>query len=115
MRKGWEIEIFFRVLKQGCRVEELRLETDRRLSNWIGIYLIVAWRIHVITMQSREWPDIRCDILFSEKEWKTIYLMHKKGKPPKEAVCATINVEELIMTRAQAAGAGSGRIMFMIH
>ena len=79
----WEIEIFFRVLKQGCQIEELRLETDRRLLNCIGICLIVAWRIHVITMQSREWPDIRCDILFSEKEWKTIYLMHKKSKPPK--------------------------------
>lgn len=34
-------------------------------------------------MQSREWPDIRCDVLFSEKEWQTIYLMSKKTKPPK--------------------------------
>ncbi len=33
----WEIEIFFRVLKQGCQVEELRLEADRRLLNCIGI------------------------------------------------------------------------------
>ena len=80
----WEIEIFFRVLKQGCQVEELRLETDSRLLNCIAIYLIVAWRIHVITMQSREWPDLCCEILFSEKEWKTIYLMQKKHKPPKE-------------------------------
>ena len=30
------------------------------------------------------------------------------------AVCG-VNVEELTMTRAQASGAGSGRIMFMIH
>ena len=44
--------------------------------------MIIAWRIHTITMQSREWPDIRCDILFSEKEWKTIYLMCTKTKPP---------------------------------
>jgi len=79
----WEIEIYFRVLKQGCQIEELRLETDKRLLNCIGIYMIIAWRIHTITMRSREWPDIRCDVLFSEKEWQTIYLMSKKTKPPK--------------------------------
>ena len=81
--RRWEIEIYFRVLKQGCQVEALRLETDKRLLNCIGICMIVAWRIHTITMQSREWPGIRCDILFSEKEWKTIYLMSKMTKPPK--------------------------------
>ncbi len=80
----WEIEIYLRVLKQGSQVEKLRLETDKRLLNCIGIYLVVAWQIHTITMQSREWPDIGCDILFSEKEWKTIYMMQKKKKPPKK-------------------------------
>lgn len=78
----WEIEIYFRVLKQGCQIEELQLETDKRLLNCIGVYLVIAWRIHTITMQGRQWPDIRCNILFSEKEWKTIYLMQKKTKPP---------------------------------
>jgi len=78
----WEIEIYFRVLKQGCQIEALKLETDKRLLNCIGIYLVIAWRIHTITMQSRERPDICCNILFSEQEWKTIYLMQKKKKPP---------------------------------
>src|SRR5437867_13354983 len=40
-----EIELFFRVLKQGCQIERLRLETDHRLLNAIAIYLIIAWRI----------------------------------------------------------------------
>jgi hypothetical protein len=80
----WEIEIYFRVLKQGCQVEELRLETDHRLFNCLSIYLIVAWRIHTITMQSREYPDQPCDTLFNEREWKTIYLMAQKKKPPKK-------------------------------
>jgi hypothetical protein len=82
-RCRWEEEIYFRVLKQGCQIEKLRLETDRRLLNAIAIYLIVAWRIHTITMQSRERPHRPCEIVFSEQEWKTIYLMHKKKKPPK--------------------------------
>ena len=78
----WEIEIYFRVLKQGCQVEELKLETDERLLNCISVYMMIAWRIHAITMQSREHPDIPCDVFFSEREWKTIYLMQKKSKPP---------------------------------
>jgi len=83
-RCRWEIEIYFRVLKQGCRIERLRLETDERLLNGIGIYLVVAWRVHTITMQSREWPEVSCEVLFSDQEWKTIYLMQQKKKPPKK-------------------------------
>lgn len=82
-RCRWEIELYFRVIKQGCQIEKLRLENDTRLLNAIGIYLIVGWRIHCITMQSRSFPDIPCDVLFSEQEWKTIYLMKTKKKPPR--------------------------------
>ena len=83
-RCRWEIEVYFRILKHGCTIEDLRLENDRRLSNCIAIYLIVAWRIHTITMTSRSYPDKNCQLIFTEKEWKTIYLMHKKKKPPKK-------------------------------
>ncbi len=83
-RCRWEIEIYFRVLKQGCRIERLRLETDQRLLNGIGVYLVVAWRVHTITMQSRAWPDESCELIFSTQEWKTIYLMQTKRKPPKQ-------------------------------
>lgn len=81
----WEIEIYFRVIKQGCQIEKLRLEKDSRLLNAIGIYLIVGWRIHNITMQSRSYPETSCNWLFSEIEWKTIYLMQARKQPPKKA------------------------------
>ena len=80
----WEIELYFRVLKQECKVEELRLQTDQRLENAIAVYLIVAWRIHNITMISREHGDESCEIIYEKKEWQTIYMMHQKKKPPKE-------------------------------
>src|SRR5262245_51840765 len=51
------IELFFRVLKQGCQIEHLRLQTKPRLVNAIAIYLIIAWRIHTITMLSRAYPE----------------------------------------------------------
>ena len=82
-RNRWEIEIYFRILKHGCTVEDLRLETDRRLLNAIAVHMIVAWRIHTITMASRSYPNKSCNILFADPEWQTIYLMRMKKKPPK--------------------------------
>ena len=40
----WMIEVFFRVLKSGCRVEERRLENIDRLLSCLAVYMIVAWR-----------------------------------------------------------------------
>jgi hypothetical protein len=81
-RARWEIELFFRVLKQGCQIERLRLATDHRLLNAIAIYLIIAWRIHTITMVARAYPNAPCDVGFEPPEWQTIYTMHYHSRPP---------------------------------
>lgn len=81
-RARWEIELFFRVLKQGCQIERLRLETDHRLLNALAIYLIIAWRIHTITMLGRAYPDASCELVFEPREWRTIYTMQYHSPPP---------------------------------
>jgi len=78
----WEIELFFRVLKQGCQIEQLRLETEHRLLNALTIYLIIAWRIHTITRMGRAYPDASCDSVFEPREWRTIYTMQYHSRPP---------------------------------
>ena len=78
------IEVFFRVLKQGCQVEQLRLQTEPRLVNALAIYLIVAWRIHTLTMLSRAYPEVSCEVVFEPQEWQTIYTMHYRRRPPQE-------------------------------
>ena len=78
----WEIELFFRVFKQGCQVEQLRLQTKPRLVNAIAIYLIVAWRIHTITMLSRAYPEVSCEVVFEPQEWQTLYMMLYRRPPP---------------------------------
>src|SRR5262249_1497431 len=35
-RCRWEMELFFRVLKQGCKIEQLRVQTEQRLLNALG-------------------------------------------------------------------------------
>jgi hypothetical protein len=82
-RARWEIELYFRILKQGCRIEDLRLETPARLEKCLAVYLIVAWRIHHITQVTREHPEVTCTDVFSEQEWHTIYLLQTQQRPPK--------------------------------
>jgi hypothetical protein len=81
-RARWEIELFFRVLKQGCQIERLRLETTPRLLNALAIYLIIAWRIQTITMMGRAYPEASCEVVFEPREWQTIYTMQYHSRPP---------------------------------
>jgi Transposase Tn5 dimerisation domain/Transposase DNA-binding len=81
-RARWGIELFFRVLKQGCQIERLRLETAHRLLKALAIYLIIAWRIHTMTMMGRAYPEASCEIVFEPREWQTIYMMLYQSPPP---------------------------------
>ncbi len=82
----WEIEIYFRVLKGGCRVEELQLETTERLEACVALYMIVAWRVLYVLMLGRKCPEMRCDVVLEEAEWKAVYqiVTHRQSptKPP---------------------------------
>src|SRR5215475_1306421 len=78
----YNIELFFRVLKQGCTIEQLRVQTDQRLLNALAIYLIVAWRIHNITMAGRAYPEVSCEVVFEPREWHTLYTMQQRCHPP---------------------------------
>jgi hypothetical protein len=81
-RARWEIELFFRVLKQGCQIERLRLATAHRLLNALAIYLIIAWRIHSITMMGRAYPEASCEVVFEPRAWQAIYTMQYHSRPP---------------------------------
>ncbi|MDF3362731.1 IS4 family transposase [Sulfitobacter sp. Ks41] len=64
----WKIETFFRTLKTGCRIEELRLATADRLANCIALCCVVAWRVSWLTMLSREAPKASSDAVFTNTE-----------------------------------------------
>jgi Transposase DDE domain len=50
----WRIETFFKILKSGCKIEELKLRTADGLAKLISIYCIISWKIFWITMINRE-------------------------------------------------------------
>ena len=74
----WRIEDWHRVLKSGCRIEDLGHETAERLRRAIAINLIIAWRIMLMTLLSREVPELPAEILFSDIEIRTLQAYAKK-------------------------------------
>ena len=61
----WRIEEHFRVLKSGCRVEELQHHTAERLERAMAIKMVIGWRIQLMVQLGREVPDLPGDLLFS--------------------------------------------------
>ena len=81
-RKRWWIEVYFQILKSGCRIQALQLRTFERLERALVLYLIVAWRILLLMTIGREHPEWSCEIAFSPEEWKTAWVIHHRRPPP---------------------------------
>lgn len=54
----WKIEVFFKVLKSGCKITDSKLRTAESLSKMIALNCLIAWRIFWMTMVIRESPSI---------------------------------------------------------
>jgi Transposase Tn5 dimerisation domain/Transposase DNA-binding len=81
-RRRWLMEIFFRILKSGCRVETLQLGTLERLERALVIYLIIAWRILHLVTWGRECPDLPCEVVFDPEEWRAAWIVAHRRPPP---------------------------------
>lgn len=79
----WVIEIYFRMLKTGCRVEQIQLETKARLENCLALYNIIAWRVLYLTYLNRTSPDLPCTAVLDDAEWKAVWCVVKKQPLPK--------------------------------
>jgi len=80
----WMIEIFFRVLKSGCRVEERLFEYMDRLLTCLALYVIVAWRTLYVCRLGRSCPDISCEAVFEPAEWKSVWKVVHREDPPRQ-------------------------------
>jgi hypothetical protein len=68
----WRIEDWHRVLKSGCKIEELSMKKAARLKRAIAINIVVAWRIMLMTLLGRQAPELPPEILFSDIEIKVL-------------------------------------------
>lgn len=96
----WQIEVFFRTLKSGCRIEYRRFEAIDRVFNCLAFLSIVAWRLMYICHMGRECPDIECEVIFEPSEWKSVY--STLGIEIPETGCPTLN--EVVRAIARLGG-----------
>ena len=93
----WRIEDWHRVLKSGCKVEELQHETAERLRRAVAIKLVIAWRVLLLTLLGRETPDLSPEVFFSdlEVEFLTAYAKHRRLPPPTTLGAAVFLVSKI--------------------
>jgi len=96
----WMIEIFFRVLKPGCRVEERRFEQLDLLLCCLAVYLIVSWRTLYVCRLGRGCPDISCEAIFEPAEGKATWKVTQNQDPPAQ----TPTLGELLPIVAELGG-----------
>ena len=80
-RCRWEIETFFNVLKNGCRVEALQLGSVGKIELALAVYMVVSWRLARLVRLGRTHPDLAATELFTDEEWKGAYILAKKPVP----------------------------------
>jgi hypothetical protein len=69
----WQIELFHKVLKSGCRAEQRQLKSDERLERCLFFDMLVAWRILLLTKLGREVPQLPASTVLEAEEWQALY------------------------------------------
>ena len=64
----WKIEMFYQVMKFGCRAEDFRLRTAARLANLIAMLCIVGWKVLWLTMVNRTHTELPATLVLTEVE-----------------------------------------------
>lgn len=96
----WQIEVYFRTLKSGCKIEQRRFETIDRVLNSLAFFSVIAWRVMYVCHLGRECPEMDCEVMFEASEWKSVYSVLGKTIP-KEG-CPSLN--EVVRAIARLGG-----------
>jgi hypothetical protein len=78
----WKIERYHYVLKSGCGIEKLQLESADRIERALSIYNVVAWRLLYMTYVARVAPELPCTAVLEDDEWKALFVVGSKRPRP---------------------------------
>ena len=76
----WQIEVFHKVLKSGCKVEQRQLESASRLERCLALDMVVAWRILALSKVGIQTPGVSAAALLAQEEWQALYC-HPQDAP----------------------------------
>ncbi len=74
----WLVERYHYVLKGGCRIEHLQLETAARLERALATYAVVAWRLLWLTYEARRHPEASCEPVLPREYWQVLHQVARK-------------------------------------
>ena len=79
----WQIEIFHKTIKSGCKIEDCRLSNLDKLAPYLLMKSIAAVKIMELTYASQHSPNAPAKTFFSEQEWNVlkVILYHEDKRP----------------------------------
>jgi hypothetical protein len=80
----WQIEVYFKVLKSGCKIEDRQFQDADHYLPCLALYMVIAWRVMYVMMLGRQCPAIPCGEIFGEAEWKAVYTVVRGQAAPEQ-------------------------------
>lgn len=83
----WSVELYFKTLKSGLKIEDMKYETLDRYLVAFAMLSVVAWRVEYLKGATRHDPDAPCEKYFTPMEWMAImtFLLRRpvdRSQPP---------------------------------
>jgi hypothetical protein len=95
----WKIEVYFKILKSGCRSEYLKLREASRITKMLTINCIIGWRVYWLTMINRTGEKLPAKLVFSNTEMKIL-----KSLIPSRNKKSKLYLHDYIIKTAQLGG-----------
>lgn len=96
----WQIEVFHKTIKSGCRIEDRQLGSADSLKKCIAIDLVVGYRIFSLAKMGREIPDAPCTVYFEENQWKALTcFLNKQPCVPKNTPTPSLRATIRMLAR----------------
>lgn len=100
----WGIECWHQVLKDVCRVETRQMKSAEALGRALGLDMIVAWRLLLLSRLGKEHPHLPASVLYSPEELAILEVYKKKSSsvpPPPGAPSSEPAISQETLNRIQ--------------
>lgn len=79
--RRWNIELYFKTLKSGMKIEDMKYETLPRYLVAFAMLSVVAWRVEYLKSAARYDADSSCETYFTPDEWIAIVMYVTRKRP----------------------------------
>ena len=97
--RRWQIEVWHKILKSGCRIEDRQLESFERLERVLRLDAIIAWRVLYLMTQGRAHPQLCATVVLEDYEWRALHAFVKKTPLPPESPPPSLGEAMLAVAR----------------